>query len=154
MIISISTSPSSAGPTFDHKSIEAIAGKGLEGDRYTLGKGFYSGVPEWDAHVTLIEQEPFLSLASEHGIQLDPKILRRNLVTRGVDLNSLVGQTFCIGSQAVFRGRKAWPPCSHIVKLSGRKEIFQYLAKHSGIGVDVLASGTIHLSDPIQILHT
>jgi MOSC domain-containing protein YiiM len=122
---------------------------GLAGDRYATGKGFYSGMSEWDAHVTLIQQEPFELLAAEHGVQLDPKELRRNLVTRGVNLYSLIGREFRIGEQVVLRARKAWPPCAHIVKFSGRTEIFKYLAKQCGIGADVLVGGTIRVGDPI-----
>jgi hypothetical protein len=135
MVISLFTSPGTAAPMTRHESIEAVAGVGLAGDRYATGKGFYSGVSEWDAHVTLIAMEPFVDLAEMHGVQIEPEVLRRNIVTRGVDLNALIGREFRIGEQAVFRGRKAWPPCSHIVKLSGRTEIFQYLAKQTGIGV-------------------
>jgi MOSC domain-containing protein YiiM len=49
----------------------------------------------------------------------------------------------------VLRGRKPWPPCAHIVKLSGRTEIFKYLARQSGIGAEVLVGGEIHVGDPI-----
>ncbi len=152
MIVAIFTSVDTKAPVTGHQSIEAIAGKGLSGDRYATGKGFYSGVTEWDAHVTLIQEEPFISLAADHGVQIDPKDLRRNLLTRGTDLSSLVGRDFRIGDQAVFRGRKAWPPCSHIVKFSGRREIFQYLANQTGIGADVVAGGVIHIGDRIQLL--
>ena len=152
MIVSIFTSLETAAPMTSHESIEAVTQTGLSGDRYATGKGFYTGVVEWDAHVTFIEEEPFLSLAVSRGLQIDPKELRRNIVTRGVDLESLIGREFQIGERAIFRGRKAWPPCSHIVKLSGRKEIFQYLAKQTGIGADVLVGGVIRVGDVIQIL--
>jgi MOSC domain-containing protein YiiM len=84
-------------------------------------------------------------------VTLEPKELRRNLVTRGIDLNSLIGRRFRIGDQVVLRGRKPWPPCAHIVKLSGRTEIFKYLSKQSGIGADVLAGGMIQVGDPIAL---
>ena len=135
-----------------HQSIEAIASQGLSGDRYATGKGFYTGVTEWDAHVTLIEEEPFTSLAAMHDVHIDPKELRRNIVTRGIDLASLVGRDFRIGDQAIFHGRKLWPPCTHIVKLSGKREIFQHLARQTGIGVDVLVGGSIRVGDAIHIL--
>jgi len=151
MILEILTSPKSEEPTRSLESIEVVAGKGLVGDRYATGKGFYSGVVEWDAHVTLIAREPFDALKSTHGVDLEPRVLRRNLVTSGIDLDSLIGREFQIGVQAVFRGRKAWPPCAHIVKFSGRKEIFQFLARQSGIGADVLIGGTIHVGDPIVL---
>ena len=152
MVASIFTSSETTAPVISHQSIEAIAEKGLLGDRYATGKGFYTGVVEWDAHVTLIEEEPFSALAATHGVHIDPMELRRNIVTRGTNLNALIGRSFRIGEQAVFRGRKAWPPCSHIVKLSGKREIFQYLARQTGIGVDVLVGGTFHVGDAVQIL--
>lgn len=151
MIAEILTSTQTEAALDSHQSIEAIAGKGLAGDRYATGKGFYSGVVEWDAHVTLLEREPFERLRADHGVDLAPSVLRRNLVTSGVDLDSLIGKEFQIGDQVVLRGRKAWPPCAHIVKFSGRKEIFQFLARHSGIGADVLIGGTIRVGDPIRL---
>src|SRR5579871_553313 len=149
MLIAIITSSATEQPITTHESIEVIAKVGLAGDRYATGNGFYSGMSEWDAHVTLIQQEPFDLLAAEHGVQLDPKALRRNLVTRGVNLYSLIGREFGIGKQVVLRARKAWPPCSHIVQFSGRVEIFKYLAKQCGIGADVLVGGTIRVGDAI-----
>jgi MOSC domain-containing protein YiiM len=151
MILEILTSSKTEEPNDSHQSIEAIAGKGLAGDRYATGKGFYSGVVEWDAHVTLIQREPFDALKADHGVSLEPSVLRRNLVTKGVELEFLIGKEFQIGDKAVFRGRKAWPPCAHIVKFSGRKEIFQYLARQSGIGVDVLIGGMIRVGDSIVV---
>jgi MOSC domain-containing protein YiiM len=124
-----------------------MAGVGLSGDRCATGSGFYSGKSEWDAHVTLIQREPFDLLAAEHGVRLDPEELRRNLITRGVNLAALVGREFRIGEQVVLRGRKPWPPCAHIVQLSGRIEIFKYLSKRCGIGADVLVGGTIRVGD-------
>src|SRR5262245_41600833 len=109
MVVSISTSPETRAPMLTHESIEAIAGQGLASDRYATGKGFYTGVIEWDAHITFIAEEPFTALATNHGITLDPITLRRNIVTRGVDLDSLIGRKFQIG-EAIFHGRKAWPP--------------------------------------------
>jgi MOSC domain-containing protein YiiM len=151
MILEILTASRTEEPNESHQSIEVIAGKGLAGDRYATGKGFYSGVVEWDAQVTLIQREPFDLLKAEHGVSLEPSVLRRNLVTKDIDLESLIGKEFQIGEQVVLRGRKAWPPCAHIVKFSGRKEIFQYLARHSGIGAEVLIGGTIRVRDPIVV---
>ena len=153
MLAAIFTSAASRQPIVSHDSIEVIANVGLADDRYATRKGFYSGMSEWDAHVTLIQQEPFDLLAAEHGIILEPKELRRNLVTRGVNLLSLIGREFRVGEQVVLRTRKAWPPCAHIVKFSGRTEIFQYISKHCGIGADVLVGGTIRVGDPITVIH-
>jgi MOSC domain-containing protein YiiM len=151
MIVRIYSAPKSNVEMISYRSCQAIADKGLEGDRYALGTGFYSGVAEWDAHITLMQIEPLESLAAAHDCHLDPKVLRRNLITRGVDLSSLIGRQFRVGPAVVLRGRKAWPPCSHIVKQSGRKEIFQYLARDTGIGADIVVGGTISLGDAIVL---
>lgn len=152
MLDAIYTSPESDAPTVRHTEIEAIAGRGLRDDRYATGRGYYSGVPEWDAHVTLIQREPFDALAQQKGVILDPCDLRRNLVTAGFDLGLLLGRVFRIGPQAVFRTRKEWPPCAHIVRRSGRREIFQYLARSSGLGADVLIGGRIAVGDAITLV--
>jgi MOSC domain-containing protein YiiM len=151
MLKAILTSPASLEPMTSHESIRVIPGVGLAGDRYATGRGFYSGMAEWDAHVTLIQQEVFDRLAAEHGVRLGPDELRRNLVTRGVNLSTLLGHDFRIGEQVVLRARKPWPPCAHIVKCSGRAEIFKYLSKHCGIGASVLVGGTIRVGDPIIV---
>jgi hypothetical protein len=67
MLVAILTSLASALPMDSHQSIEVIANVGIVGDRYAVGRGFYSGMSEWDAHVTLIQQEPFDLLAAQHG---------------------------------------------------------------------------------------
>jgi MOSC domain-containing protein YiiM len=151
MIARIFTAPASGVEMTSFRSRQAIAGKGLEGDRYTLGTGFYTGVAEWDAHITLMQIEPVERVAQECGCALDPKIFRRNLFTRGVDLHSLVGKEFRVGSQVILRCRKLWPPCSHIVKHSGRTEIFQYFGRDCGIGADVVVGGVVSLGDVIRI---
>ena len=150
-IVRIFAGPATGQDLTAYRSRLAIASKGLEGDRYALGTGFYSGVSEWDAHVTLIQMEPLEMLGQDHGGTLDPKTLRRNLVTRGIDLSSLIGREFRVGPEAVLRGRKLWPPCTHLVKQSGRPEIFKHLARDCGIGADILIGGLITLGDNIEL---
>ncbi len=72
------------------ESVRAIAGKGLEGNRY-----FDEGKPEKE--LTLIEAEALEALQAEHGIELDGASSRRNVLTRGVRLNDLVGERFRVG---------------------------------------------------------
>lgn len=153
MIVRIYTSAETGAPMVSYRSRQLIAGKGLEGDRYALGTGFYSGCPEWDAHVTLAPIEPVEALNQHAATALDLSTLRRNFLTRGVDLTSLIGVEFQLGGTAILRGRKAWPPCSHLVKSSGQTAIFKHLARHCGIGADVLVGGTISLGDSLLIHH-
>lgn len=151
MLIGIFTALERGQPMSAHESIEVIP-TGLSGDRYATGKGFYSGDTDWDAHVTLIQQEPFDELLAQHGMTIAPRDLRRNLVTKNISLKWLIGQDFQVGETVVLRGRKAWPPCKHIIDLTGRGEAINYLAKQCGIGADVLVGGTIRVGDAIFAL--
>ena len=78
----------------------AVPGVGLEGDRYALKQGTFFK-PEPDFELTLIEAEAVESAQLEHGLKLVPGDARRNLVTRGASLNSLVGHEFQIGNVRV-----------------------------------------------------
>jgi MOSC domain-containing protein YiiM len=80
---------------------------------------------------------------------IEPKELRRNLVTRDISLAWVIGREFQIEETVVLRARKRWPPCKHIVNLTGKREIFRYLAKQYGIGADVIVPGRITVGDPI-----
>src|SRR5882762_8750917 len=77
--------------------IRAVPGRGLEGDRYFFGTGTYSRHPGSGREVTLIEAEAIEAIAREAGITLPAGASRRNIVTRGVPLNHLVGERFRIG---------------------------------------------------------
>src|SRR5262249_3055268 len=74
--------------------VQAVAGRGLEGDRYFLRRGTYSATPGTGREVTLIEAEAVESWGLESGIVMEPGQARRNIVTRGVPLNHLVGREF------------------------------------------------------------
>src|SRR5687767_1708045 len=78
----------------DHAA--AVAGRGLVGDRYYLKEGTFSK-PGADREVTLIEDEALAALDHDCHIPLEPGQSRRNLVTRGVPLNHLVGREFLVG---------------------------------------------------------
>lgn len=151
MLVGIFTAHVSAQPMCSLNSIE-VTPTGLTGDRYATGKGFYSGDAEWDASVTLIQREPFDELLSQLGMAVEPQQLRRNLVTKNISLKSLIGRDFQIGTTVVLRGRKEWPPCLHIMQLSGIGKAINYLANQCGIGADVLVGGTIRVGDPIVAL--
>lgn len=91
---------------------EAIAGKGLRGDRYALGTGSYSkskGIRD----VTLIAMESLWNFFRETGIDLHPGLTRRNIVTEGIELATLIDSPFSIGT-ASFLGLRPCPPCQHL----------------------------------------
>ena len=99
----------------------AIPGVGLEGDRYALGQGTFFK-PEPSHELTLIEAEAIEALRRDYLIELSPGDARRNLVTRDVPLNHLVGKEFFIGEVKI-RGIRLCEPCDHLQQLTGQPVI-------------------------------
>jgi steroid delta-isomerase-like uncharacterized protein len=79
------------------RTASAIPAQGLEGDRYFTKQGTFSNTAGAVRDVTLIESESVESLNSKLGLRFSPADMRRNLVTRGVALNHLVGRDFRVG---------------------------------------------------------
>jgi MOSC domain-containing protein YiiM len=93
--------------------VRAIPGKGLEGDRYFRGEGSFSKNPGGGRQVTLVAFEMLELLQNEHGISLEAAETRRNLVTKGVVLNDLVGRVFQVGTVRM-KGVRLAEPCNHL----------------------------------------
>ncbi len=128
--------------------VRALAGKGLEGDRYCLGVGTYSDKPGSGRQVTLIELEAVEALQRDHGVSLQPTAARRNIVTSGVSLNHLVGQRFQVGP-VTFVGLRLCEPCAHLEGLT-RPGVLRGLVHRGGLRADVLTDGVIRVGDTIE----
>jgi MOSC domain-containing protein YiiM len=128
--------------------IRAVPGRGLEGDRYFLGTGTYSSHPGSGREVTLIEAEAIEAIAREAGIALPPGASRRNIVTRGVPLNHLVGERFRIG-EVVLEATRLCEPCAHLEALTG-KGVLRELLHRGGLRTVVVKEGTIRVGDLIE----
>lgn len=126
----------------------AVAGVGLEGDRYYKGEGTFSNPPHPNRQVTLIEMEALEELQRDHGIRLDAAESRRNLLTQGIALNPLVGKIFRAGS-ATLRGLKLCEPCSHLEGLTG-KTLLRPLTHRGGLRAEILTTGAIRRGDSIE----
>lgn len=127
-----------------------IEGVGIEGDRYATARGYYSNKPHADRQVTLIEVETLDALERDHGIILLPHESRRNLTTRDVPLNHLVGKRFRVGEVVLYGGRLN-RPCKYIEELLDR-QLFNQLLNRSGLNCQIVRGGTIHKGDPIEPL--
>ncbi|MCZ6843631.1 MAG: hypothetical protein O7G32_12470 [SAR324 cluster bacterium] len=128
-------------------SVTAVPGKGLEGDRYLLGTGFYSEKPDTGREITLIEEETLAALGTEQGIEFDGAETRRNVVTRGVALNGLAGQEFMVG-EVRLKGVRLCVPCQHLVEMTG-KAVLKPLLERGGLRADILSAGTIRVGDKV-----
>jgi MOSC domain-containing protein YiiM len=133
----------------DH--VEAVSRRGLAGDRYLLGTGYYSDEAGWGANVTLIQSEVIAAVNAGHASSFTGDMLRRNIVTANVKLETLIGRDFQCGS-AIFRGTKPFPPCAHLAYIVGCREVLKYFAFCGGIGADVVTDGVIRFHDQIKAI--
>ena len=122
------------------QTVEAIAGQGLEGDRYAEGRGTFSGRGR-GYELTLVEAEAL------EDVELSWEDARRNIVTRDIELNALVGRRFTVGSVECI-GRRLAEPCSHLEKLT-RPGIMRPLVHRAGLRADILVGGPITVGDAV-----
>jgi len=141
-VLSINIAPDGAAPMQTVNEARAIPGRGLEGDRYFDGKGTFSKAKP-DRELTLIEAEAIEAMKSELDVDYALSDSRRNVVTRGVPLNHLVGKEFWIGDVKA-RGLRLCEPCSHLQKLSHQK-VLPGLVHRGGLRAQILSEGTIRV---------
>lgn len=119
---------------------DAVAERGLVGDRYHDGRGTFGG-PGRGYQLTLVEGEVLDS------IELPWEQARRNIVTRGIALNAFVGRRFTIGGVECI-GRRLAEPCAHLERLT-RPGLLRPLVHRAGLRADILRGGTIAVGDEI-----
>jgi MOSC domain-containing protein YiiM len=127
-------------------AVHAVPGRGPEGDR-----NFYPGgspAKEFDRQITLIEAEAIEAARREYQIELQPIECRRNILTRGVALNHLVGRQFTVGGVRL-RGTMLCEPCGHLEKLT-RRGVRKSLVHRGGLCAEILTDGHIRIGDTIQ----
>jgi MOSC domain-containing protein YiiM len=125
------------------EEVKAVAGQGLEGDRYFDGTGHWSKTPGVGREVTLIEIEAIEALESERNIAITPGATRRNVVTRGVPLNHLVGREFQLGAVRL-RGTRLCEPCTYLESLT-QQGVLSGLIHRGGLRAEIVTGGTIRV---------
>ena len=121
-------------------TVRAVAGRGIEGDRYFHGRGTFSGTGR-GYQLTLVEEQAL------EDVDLPWPASRRNVVTRGIALNTLVGRRFTVGTAECI-GRRLAEPCSHLERLT-RPGIIGPLVHRAGLRADILRDGVITLGDGV-----
>ncbi len=147
IVVAIHRASMATEPMSSVKEARAVPGRGLEGDRYFNGVGTFSK-PKPDREVTLIEIEALEALKRDYGIALEPADSRRNIITRGVLLNHLVGREFKVGAVAL-RGLRLCEPCSHLEELANRR-VRPGLIHRGGLRAQILTGGVIRVGDPVR----
>jgi MOSC domain-containing protein YiiM len=127
----------------------AEAGKGIQGDRYAVGGGTFSDWPH-DHEFTLVEAEVIEAAAAEDGLTLAPGETRRNITTRGIALNNLVGKQFRVGD-ALCEGTRLCEPCAHLESLTGKGGLCRILAGRGGLRAIIRETGSVRVGDAIVV---
>src|SRR3954454_9096190 len=126
------------GPLEAADSVDVKRGAGIEGDRYG------------HKDITLFEAEAIEGLQADTGIEMKPSEIRRNVMTRGVSLNDLLGHRIRVGQvEAVVT--ELCHPCSHLQKLT-QPGVLRGLVNRGGLNADVVAGGAIRVGDEVEDL--
>ncbi len=127
------------------KSIEVIAGKGIKGDRNFIDNNHKK------KQLTLIESENIDYYNEKYSSNFSYLDFRRNLITKNIKLNDLVGKTFLIGKIKV-QGNDLCTPCKELeIKLGAKNYLKEFLRK-GGLRCEIITSGFIYIEDKIKIL--
>lgn len=141
-----------AGSQLEPIEVAALrSGQGVAGDRYFQRKGTFSerldGSADWE--VTLIESEEIRNYNETQGTEWPDGAFRRNIVTRDIRLNDLVGQQFSVGA-ALLEGIRLCEPCAYLSSLLG-PEVVRGMAHRAGLRARILASGEVRPGDSIEV---
>ena len=140
----ICTSLVAGGETITIDTVTTIAGRGIEGDRYCALD------TEPSQQITLIECEVIDQFNQETGSKFSYEMFRRNLVTEGVQLNNLAGETFYVG-EVRLRGHELCEPCRYLQDKLKVADLVTRLVHKGGLCCEILTSGTIRSGDNLHI---
>jgi hypothetical protein len=140
------------GPMRLVEQAHALAGRGLAGDRYAVKAGTFTPADGAGQgyDLTLIQAEILDDLALPGQLRLGYAEARRNVVTRGIGLNDLVGRRFRIG-EAECLGQRLCEPCAHLERLT-QKGVLRGLIHRGGLRADVLSDGQIEVGSVIETI--
>lgn len=148
-ILAIQIAPEKRGPMLAVESAVVEPGSGLTGNHYGGGgEGLKKLKPEQE--VTLIESEAIAAAVRDYELPVTHALTRRNLLTEGVPLNHLVGQTFKVGDVQL-RGIELCEPCRHLEKLTGLEMIKAFLHR-GGLRAQVVFGGMLRVGDAVHLL--
>ena len=137
---------SAGAPMQSRASVEARP-EGLAEDRYARGAGTFSDPSATGTALTLIEAEMLEATTLPDGSRLPADQARRNVVTRGVRLDALIGRRFTVGGVECF-GQRRCEPCAHMQRLTQRG-VLRAFVHRGGLRCDVLTAGIVRVGDPI-----
>jgi hypothetical protein len=143
-VVAIVIAPAAEAPLRSVDRAQALAGRGLQGDRYADGAGTFSAGGGRGRDLTLVAAEVL------DDVGLEPVDARRNLVVRGVDLDALRGRRFRVGEVECL-GQRRCEPCAHLERLT-RPGVLRALVPRGGLRADLVRGGELRVGDPVEAL--
>jgi len=125
--------------------IEVLSGKGILGDRHFYDYNNHKG------QITLIEKENIDYYNNKYKSKIPYTDFRRNIVTEGIELNSLVKKEIEIGTIKILP-YELCKPCLHLEQMVSGKDIIKEFLRRGGLRCEVLVSGKVKIGDKIKIL--
>ena len=126
------------------RSFDVMANKGVIGDRH------FKNYNDPYCQLSLIESENIDSYNTKYGLNISYIDFRRNIVTKGVELNNLVGKKFYIGNVEV-EGIDLCRPCRHLNESLNQENIIKEFLRKGGLRCQILSSASIYVNDLIKI---
>jgi hypothetical protein len=152
----IHVAPDSGDPMESVDRVSVVSERGIRGDRYFDEQGLWNLLdrdPDRDvkgaSDVTFIEAEALEAIERDLGIALEPGAHRRNVTTRSVPLNHLVGERFEVGD-AICEGIELCEPCGYMQSLIGEEGLSEALVHRGGLNATVVESGRIAIGDEVR----
>lgn len=148
----IHVAPESGGEMEPRETVEAVAGRGLRGDRYFADAGTFSDADRDVARdVTLIAAESLAAIERDYDVVLEPGVHRRNVTVSGVALNHAVDERLRVGD-AVLAGAELCEPCSYLERKLEREGVREALVHRGGLRCRIVEGGDIAVGDGIEFV--
>ena len=127
------------------ESIEVLANKGVVGDRH------FDNYNDPYCQLSLIESENIDEYNLKFGLNIPYLDFRRNIITKGLKLNDLVGKKLSIGNVEV-EGIDLCRPCRHLTEMLDQENILKEFLRKGGLRCQILSSSKIKVGDTIKLL--
>ena len=144
-VIKIGTTSDNNKKIKEAELIEVIENKGIVGDRH------FKDFNDPYCQLSLIESENIDYYNSKYGLNIDYIDFRRNIITKGIRLNGLIGKKFSIGETLV-EGVDLCRPCRHLTEMLNQNNILKEFMRRGGLRCQILSSSKIKIGDKINIL--
>ena len=126
------------------ESIEVVANKGVVGDRH------FKDYNDPYCQLSLIESENIDQYNTKYGLNISYVDFRRNIITKEIELNNLIGKKFFIGKVEV-EGIDLCRPCRHLTKMLNQENVLKEFLRKGGLRCRILTSSQINIGDNIKV---